>query len=140
MSDPFLDHPAVEVLERYVAGELSEAEAAPAEEHLLVCERCRQTVAELDVFEWLLTGAAHGVSAAFVHVTADGPITLEIRALQGSNWSARFWGDRLEGQAVFESPREAYVHLRRSFVEMFPEHLCTAACGGTASGQTPSPG
>jgi anti-sigma factor RsiW len=132
MADSFHDHVGLEALEGFVFGELPEDSLAPVEEHLLVCETCRQTVSELDVFARLFRHAGDGVSAAFVHATTDGPITLEIRALPGSQWSARFSGNRLEGQAVFGSAREAYAHLRRSFAEMYLQHLCTAECGEAA--------
>ncbi len=128
MGDPFRDHPDTEAIERYVSGELAEPELAPVEEHLLVCERCRQAVAEMDVFAPLLRPEGRG-TAAYIHHTKDGPITLEIRSMPESRWFARFSGRRLEGQAVVGSAREACVYLRRSFAEMFPEHLCTEECG-----------
>lgn len=43
-------HPGEDVLEEYCLDRLDEREAAPVEEHLLVCETCRQRVTELDVF------------------------------------------------------------------------------------------
>ncbi len=131
MPDRFQDHLDAEVTESYVFRELAEPELAPVDEHLLVCENCRQAVSEMDVFAPLLRpeGARGPSRAAYVHATADGAITLEIRALPESLWSARFHGHNLEGRSVLESPREACSYLRRSFSEMFPEHLCTAECG-----------
>jgi hypothetical protein len=43
-------HPGEDVLELYCLDRLSESEAAPVEEHLLVCEACQRRVTELDVF------------------------------------------------------------------------------------------
>ncbi len=128
MPDSFHDHLDVDVVERYVAGDLTETELGPAEEHLLVCETCRQAVSEMDVFALLLR-SARGGSAAYSHATADGPVILEIRSLDGSRWSAWIHGSRLDGRAQMGSPREAYAYLRRSFAEMFPEHLCDEGCG-----------
>ena len=119
----------MEVVERYVFGELAEPDLAPAEEHLLVCERCRQAVSEMDVFAPLMRSEGSGGSAAYLHATADGPVTLEIRRLPDSKWSARFYGSLLDGRARVSSAREAYAYLRRSLVEMFPEHLCDKGCG-----------
>ncbi len=133
MPDTFQDHPGPEAIERFVFDELAEPELAPVEEHLLVCEMCRQAVAEMDVFAPLLRPAGSGGWAAYAHATADGPVTLEIRALPESKWSARLYGHRLEGQALVGSPREACAYLRRSFAEMFPEHLCSGECGPTVS-------
>ena len=129
MPDPFQCHLEMEVIERYVFSELAEPELAPTEEHLLVCEVCRQAVSEMDVFGPLLRTTGTRGTAAYVHATADGPITLEMRALPGFKWSARLYGSHLEGQVVMASPREACAYLRRSFAEMFPEHLCTPECG-----------
>lgn len=43
-------HPGEDTLELYCLDRLDEQEAAPIEEHLLVCEACRQRVTDLDVF------------------------------------------------------------------------------------------
>lgn len=129
MPDTYHDHLDMGVVESYVLGELAETGLAPAEEHLLVCERCRQAVSEMDVFAALMRPDGSGGSAAYMHATLDGPVTLEIRPLPESKWSARFYGSRLDGRARVGSPREACAYLRRSFVEMFPEHLCTEGCG-----------
>jgi anti-sigma factor RsiW len=123
------DHVSSEWIEKYVSGELADPDLIAGEEHLLICESCRDGVAEMDVFI-ALPGSGPGAVAAFVHATADGPVTLEIRVLPESpQWSARFSGSHLEGQAVLASFREACAWLRRSFAEMFPEHLCTGGCG-----------
>ena len=101
MADSFQDHVSAEWIERYVAGELAEP----------------------------LMGSEAGTAAAFVHSTVEGPLVLEIRVLAGSKWFARFSASDLEGQAVLASFRDACAWLRRSFAEMFPEHLCTSGCG-----------
>jgi hypothetical protein len=129
MPDTFHDHLEMEVVERYVFDELAESELAPAEEHLLVCETCRQAVSEMDVFAPLLRPGAGTVSAAYQHATADGAVILEILSLPDSRWSAWIHGSGLDGRAQIGSPREAYAYLRRSFAEMFPEHLCDEGCG-----------
>ena len=132
MPDSYQDHLDIEATELYVLDELAEPELAPIEEHLLVCERCRQAVSEMDVFAPLLRPAGSSGTAAYTHATAEGAVTLEIRALPESKWSARIYGSRLEGQALVASFREAYLYLRRSFAEMFPEHLCNEGCGPAA--------
>jgi hypothetical protein len=129
MLDPFKDHLDLEAIERYVFGELAEPELAPAEEHLLVCEMCRQAVSEMDVFGPLMRSTGTSGAAAYTHSTEEGPVTLEIRKLPESKWLARFYGSHLEGRTEVASPREAHACLRRSFAEMFPEHLCNEGCG-----------
>ena len=39
-----MPHLPEEVIERYAMGKLSDREVAPVEEHLLVCQRCRDDV------------------------------------------------------------------------------------------------
>jgi hypothetical protein len=130
VTDLFSEHPAARLLEAYALEDLPDADLSAVEEHLLVCERCRQIVSELDVFAPTLRGwGRKRTSAAFVHETDDGPIHLELRALPDAKWAARFWGDALEGSAVFGSVREAYAHLRSVFSEMYPDHLCNPGCG-----------
>ena len=129
MPDSFHDHLEMDVVERYVFEDLAESELAPAEEHLLVCETCRQAVSEMDVFAPLLRPEAGIASAAYQHTTADGPVVLEILSLPDSMWSAWIHGSRLDGRAQMGSPLGACAYLRRSFAEMFPEHLCDEGCG-----------
>jgi hypothetical protein len=90
---------------------------------------CRQAVSEMDVFGSLMRPSGIGGAAAYRHSTEEGPVTLEIRKLAESKWSARFYGSRMEGRTEVASPREAHAYLRRSFAEMFPDHLCNEGCG-----------
>lgn len=130
MSRLLSEHPNTRKLEKYTLEDLPNSELATVEEHLLVCERCRQVVSELDVFAPTLRGwGRKRTSAAFVHETEDGPIRLELRAMPDAKWAARFWGESLEGSAVFAEVGEAYIHLRNVFSEMYPDHLCSPTCG-----------
>jgi len=43
-------HPSEEILEQYLFGLLSESEAEPVEEHLLVCHSCIETAEQLLAF------------------------------------------------------------------------------------------
>jgi hypothetical protein len=59
------DHPSVEVLEEYCFKRLPPAILEPVEEHLLVCETCRETVRETDEFILLMKFAiAEGAADA----------------------------------------------------------------------------
>lgn len=51
-------HPSQELLEEYVLHRLTEARVAQIEEHLLICEVCRESVRELDVFVSTMKAAA----------------------------------------------------------------------------------
>jgi anti-sigma factor ChrR (cupin superfamily) len=57
-------HPAEDVLEQYAMDKLSEAEAVPVEEHLLVCQGCRERLALLDDFVRSIRSAARATSRA----------------------------------------------------------------------------
>ena len=58
MTKRFPPHPAAELLEEYVFHRLPEKHAASIEEHLLVCESCRETIRELDSFVSTMKAAA----------------------------------------------------------------------------------
>jgi len=44
-----VEHPSDDLLERYSMGRLTEAEMTPLEEHLLICEKCRNRVMQMDL-------------------------------------------------------------------------------------------
>jgi anti-sigma factor ChrR (cupin superfamily) len=44
-----VEHPSDGLLERYSMGRLTEAETAPLEEHLLICEECRNRLVLMDL-------------------------------------------------------------------------------------------
>jgi hypothetical protein len=73
----FRAHPSEDLLEEYSFGRLNEFQAAPLEEHLLVCTSCQQTLAGLDQYILLVKMAA-------------GP---EVLSLTPPRW--RIWFDRL---------------------------------------------
>jgi anti-sigma factor RsiW len=62
------NHASEDVLELYVRAQLSEAEAAPVEEHLLVCPLCCERVAWLDRFVESVRSATQTMSCE----AADG--------------------------------------------------------------------
>lgn len=50
MPTPSDSHPSDDEMELYVLGRLGEVHAAPVEEHLLVCETCRQRLEEMEEY------------------------------------------------------------------------------------------
>jgi len=127
-----LEHPPLTQLQRFVLDCLDEPELAGIEEHLLICERCRQAVSELDAFALLIRRRAHhSLFVAYEHMTEGGPLRLELKSeSRGARFTARIEGRQLEAMAAFPSVDEAIARLRRWFEELYPEHLCTAECGG----------
>jgi len=63
------NHIAEDVLEQYAMAKLSEVEVVPVEEHLLICEGCRERLAWLDDFVGSIRSAARATS----HVSVAGP-------------------------------------------------------------------
>jgi len=121
-------------LEEYALGRLHSSLLAPVEEHLLVCELCRQRLAETDDFIQAARLAARRLRELpldFTHDTPQGPIRLLVRQSAQGDWEAAFAGRQLEGLRRFATVAEANDYLLESFREMFPEHHCTEYCGAT---------
>jgi hypothetical protein len=74
-------HPAEESLERYIMGALSEQETDNVEDHLLVCEHCRQQLLEAE---------------AFVPIAREAARQLEAERLAAKPPSS-FWGSLFDG-------------------------------------------
>ena len=58
MSDPLSRHFDEETAEKYSMGRLSARKSAEIEKHLLICESCRQGVAESDAYVAAMRHAA----------------------------------------------------------------------------------
>jgi hypothetical protein len=54
----WVEHPAEDTLEEYAFNRLAEEEAAPLEEHLLVCSICQDRLAASDEYIRLMKAAA----------------------------------------------------------------------------------
>src|ERR1051325_3476055 len=52
------NHPTDDVLEEYCFGRLNEEQAAPVEEHLLVCAQCQSVLAQIDEYIHLFKAAS----------------------------------------------------------------------------------
>ena len=53
-------HPTIDALEEYVFERLAEPETARLEEHILICEKCQTSLAEVDEYVFLMREAAAG--------------------------------------------------------------------------------
>lgn len=63
-----------------------------------------------------------------VHQTEDGPVHLWASPGQDGRWRARIWGQQLAGTHQFQTLAEANRHLLESFLQMFPDHVCSSGC------------
>ena len=128
------EHPPYTGLSDYALEELSEERLAEVEEHLLICERCRQVVSELDVFVPVLQPrGVMQVTAAFTHAFGDRGVSLELRRLPDHKWGARYFGSAAQQSGIFKTAAEAHAFLRQVFEEQYPDHLCTERCGPAAN-------
>ncbi len=64
MGDKAVHHMDAEEIERYSLGDLPEREAAPFDEHLLICGLCRTKVEASDAYLAAMRGAASLVRQA----------------------------------------------------------------------------
>lgn len=110
------EHVSTEHLEEYSLGKLSPGHTDDVEEHLLICQECRESLWAIEPYN-------------FIHHTADGPIYSRVTRLRNGMFAARHWGRALDGGKEFNSKQGAKAFLTRTFGEMFPEHVCTKACG-----------
>src|ERR1700722_8575983 len=67
----FASHPSEELLEEYVFHRLPEVLTAQVDEHLLICHRCQDVVAETDGFVIGLKAADHLDSARHPDLVYD---------------------------------------------------------------------
>lgn len=116
--DPVDKHVTDEALEQYSLGRLSSSRTATLEEHLLVCQTCRDRLDRLEPFN-------------LVHDTEDGPFHSRVTKLRTGLFFARHWSLTLEGGKEFGSLRGAKNYLLRTFCQMFPGHTCSDHCGST---------
>jgi hypothetical protein len=109
-------HLSDEALEDYSLDKLGGASLAAVEEHLLVCERCRDRLVRIEPVN-------------FLHYTQDGPVYSRVTRLTTGKAMARHWGPDLHGGRIFGSVRDATGYLSDSFSQMYPEHTCDGSCG-----------
>jgi hypothetical protein len=116
-------------LDDLVRKTLPETALARVEEHMLVCEFCRQRIEELDRFVASLRDAARALEPCdAVHATADGPIRLRVRQQDDGTWCAELLGAEIESVGTFSTQEEASEGVQGVFYEMFPEHVCNPCC------------
>jgi hypothetical protein len=122
-----LAHPTIDTLEFYSLGRLTGPKLARVEEHLLVCDDCRDRVSFLDHYHATLKEALREIKRE-IHATEDGLIYNWVEALPNGRCRARHRGPMLSGGSEFATKKQAWAFLRRSFTEMFPKHRCSKRC------------
>ena len=109
-------HLSDRAIEEYSLEKLAEASLAVVEEHLLVCDHCRDRLAGIETVN-------------YVHDTEDGSVYARITKLTTGRVMARQWGSDLHAGRAFGNFGAAKRYLSESFTRMYPEHTCLGACG-----------
>ena len=112
------------MLEQYALGKLTGDRLGQVEEHLLLCETCRDRLAELDADIGAIrqfTGYLRKVPIRLTRHAEGGPVHLHVTQAVGGGWRARLWGREVDLAAEFSTVQEANEFLLRSFTELFPE-------------------
>jgi len=115
LGDEHLDAAA---LEAYSLQRLDTLAIHGAECHLLVCADCCDRLKGIEPF-------------STIHYTQDGPFYSRVTQLRDGSFWAHNWGYQIHGGWQYSDVLEARKYLVDSFVQMFPEHECGKACGGT---------
>jgi uncharacterized protein YbaR (Trm112 family) len=88
------------------------------EQHLLICPQCRTGLSAIEPYN-------------FVHHTHDGLFYCRVTKLRTGRLFARYWSRSLEIGQEFRTHGDAEAYPKRTFSQMFPQHVCTPRCGAT---------
>jgi hypothetical protein len=128
-----MTHIDEDMLERYALRWADEAQTVAVEEHLLVCDQCRDALIEAERYIGKLKPLLENTAVTVAeHSTPEGPVPVRVRRASKRFWYARVVGAQLDSGIVCASPEAAMRDAVRQFAEAFPEHRCAAECkGGT---------
>jgi hypothetical protein len=124
-------HPDESTLDEYLLERLSEPELSRIEEHLLICDTCRNRLDEFSALRIALLIAGLRPASqrlSFCHETEDGLIVSEVNDLGKGRLLARHVGSELDGATIAKTISEAIELLHCSFASMYPAHICTERC------------
>jgi hypothetical protein len=121
-----------DTLELLAGNRLTEPDLAKAEEHLLLCGECRYRInligGYLSTMRAALRRSDSNVIFWQLHSTADGPVQIWVEQTSSGRWLSRRVGLNLDGGLETAKRTDALLNAFQSFVELFPDHRCTAAC------------
>ena len=125
-----LQHIDDSTLELYALGRLSEFEVIAIQEHLLICTACQTHYEEILEFSSTIRAAVVQMATELIatHFTEDGYIHLYVRPSTSDFWVATIRGKAASGGVTAQSWQDAVNECIATFNQMFPEHVCTAAC------------
>ncbi len=125
-------HPNHDTLELLAGNRLTEPALATAEEHLLVCDSCRERLNLISEYLSTMRAALRPSDPRVIlwqlHSTHDGPIQIWVEQKPDGKWLSRRAGPNLDGGLETEKRTDALLDAFQSFVQLFPEHKCSRAC------------
>jgi hypothetical protein len=122
-----MSHISDDDLELYVMNQLPPASLPTLEEHLLFCHDCQDRVEEVE--NWishLRVALRQTTELLATHILPDGPVRLSVHPLESGGWAPRILGPSLDCGSILQDA--AVDYCRRSFTEMFAEHVCCEGC------------
>jgi hypothetical protein len=134
MVDIARGHISEDLLERYAMQIATAEDISVIEQHLLVCEVCRDVLVHteefISAFRALYDDERRPID--FTHHTSSGPIRIRTqRGGKNGTWKALLSGHDIGACEQFNTVQKANAFLKHSFREMFPEHKCTRRCAPT---------
>ncbi len=130
-------HPEDEDLEQYSLRSATSQATIEIEEHLLVCEHCRERLTRIE----RLLGDCRALWKAIesgprncVHATPSGAVQLSVFLNAEGRWVASLAGQLLPGS--YTSYLEANLQADLAFARFFPDHACGADCGPVRRGSS----
>jgi anti-sigma factor ChrR (cupin superfamily) len=128
-------HPTFDELEAYALNTLGPVNDRSIEEHLLVCDVCRN---RLQSHDWLVRAIRTSFpNDDFTHATSDGNVRVWIEQSAGG-WMAGVTGGKLDLVQPARTAERAVVLVATSFYEAYPGHRCNAGCGSRPKAETRS--
>ncbi len=122
-------HTEDEDLDRYALGSATPDAEAAIEEHLLVCEDCRERLIQTET----LISACRGLRKALesgprdcIHITPSDAVKLFVTRDAEGQWVAYIAGHLLPGR--YTSWTDANLHVDLAFARFFPNHTCSTDC------------
>lgn len=123
-----MKHETFESLESYLLGRTAADPTARIEEHLLICEACRQALLDVEAYVTMLRrGLVETEGVIETHATPGGIVVLRAYP-ETSGWVARVSGLELDVGRSAETQKTAVELAQAAFSELFPGHECGASC------------
>ena len=124
-------HLTDEILEYYELGQLAQPAVNAVEDHLLICEDCRDLQAGVEEFIATLRAGVSNANIGIVfwqlHVTDEGLVEIWVEKFKG-RWMSLRRSRRYETAVQFATMADAIREATDNFRRLFPAHHCGSNC------------